>query len=189
MEETDCRLDQSLVKAPFGTGAFHPKTLPDFMGLEKITGIEEENPAQIPGVVSAHTHYCMEHRCGLALSRKRQLLADEARQALAAILFAELAQAARLDLPDTLARDAEDVGKLVQGVRPAVTQTETQFNYLAITRRQGAQHLGQTFLGEMLVCCLSRVGHVHMAQEILHRMLLTAIKGFIQAHRLPAGNT
>src|SRR5947209_3763071 len=73
-------------------------------------------------------------RCGL-------LSFGEFREAFAAEGLAQLQQAARFDLTDALTGDAVGLGHLFERARLAVLQPEPQLDYLALTRRQRAQHL------------------------------------------------
>src|SRR5205085_11563881 len=94
---------------------------------------------------------------------------------LAAQWLAELEQPAGLDLPDALARDAVDLGHLVERPRLAIPQAEAQLDHLALARRQRPQHLADALAQQMLVGALAGRERPVVAQELLQRPLaLTA---------------
>src|SRR5256885_16740227 len=90
----------------------------------------------------------------------------EAGEPLAALGLAELEQAAGLDLADALAGDAVATGHLVERLRVAVLEAETQLDHLALARRQRAEHLPDAFLQEAAVDRLAGVDDVAVVDEL-----------------------
>src|ERR1051326_6942694 len=102
----------------------------------------------------------------LAVLASRVLRFRKLRQPLASRRLTQLQEAARFDLPDALARDAVGPGHLFQRPRLAVTQAETNLDYLALTRRQGPQHLADALAQQVQVHGCAGVVGVAVVEEV-----------------------
>src|SRR5262245_1282466 len=90
-------------------------------------------PAVAGGLASKHS--------GAAAKRHPAMSCDfkEAGETAGAAGLTQAPQAAHLDLADTLTRQAEGLGHLLERARLAVTQPETHLDHLAVTHRQATE--------------------------------------------------